>query len=59
VDACPMEGFQAEKYDEILGLPAKGYESRVVATVGYRHAEDKTATMAKVRYPKEELIETI
>lgn len=59
VDACPMEGFVPAQYDEILGLPAKGYASRVVATVGYRHAEDKTAKLAKVRYPKEDVIERI
>ena len=26
VDACPMEGFQPEKFDEILGLREKGVE---------------------------------
>jgi len=59
VDACPMEGFVPAKYDEILGLTAKGYAARVVATVGYRHAEDKVAKLAKVRYPKDEVVERI
>jgi nitroreductase len=59
VDACPMEGFQPEQYDEILGLTAKGYRSVVIAPVGYRHADDKNATMKKVRYPKAEIVETI
>lgn len=59
VDACPMEGFQPEKYDEILGLPAKGYHSIVVATIGYRHPGDKYALLKKVRYPKSDMIETI
>lgn len=59
VDTCPMEGFQPEKYDEILGLPAKGYHSVVLATAGYRAADDANASMKKVRYPKSELIETI
>ena len=59
VDACPMEGFVPAKYDDILGLPAKGYASRVVATVGYRHADDKTATQAKVRFPKGDMIERV
>lgn len=59
VDACPMEGFQPDKYDEILGLPAKGFHSVVLATAGYRAADDPTAGLAKVRYPKSELIETI
>jgi nitroreductase len=59
VDACPIEGFQPEQYDEILGLTAKGYRSVVIAPVGYRHADDKNATMKKVRYPKAEIVETI
>ncbi len=59
VDACPMEGFVPEKYDEILGLTAKGYASRVVVTLGYRAADDPYASAAKVRYPAAELIETL
>jgi nitroreductase len=59
VDACPMEGFVPEKYDEVLGLTAKGYASRVVATVGYRAADDKSADLAKVRYPLSEMIEQV
>ena len=59
VDACPMEGFVPEKYDEILGLTAKGYASRVVATLGYRAADDANGGYAKVRYPKAEIIETV
>ncbi len=59
VDACPMEGFQPEKYDGILGLPAKGYHSVVVVTAGYRAADDANGSLPKVRYPKAELIETI
>ena len=38
VDACPMEGFQPEKYDEILGLREKGVSAVVLATAGYRLA---------------------
>jgi nitroreductase len=59
VDTCPMEGFQSEKYDDILGLPALGYHSVVLATAGYRAADDTFAGLAKVRYPKTELVEAI
>jgi len=59
IDACPMEGFVAEKYDEILGLPAKGYCSVVLATAGYRAVDDAIGTLAKVRFRKSEIIETI
>jgi len=57
VDACPMEGIVPAKYDEVLGLTAKGYRSIVVATLGTRSADDAYATLAKVRYPAAEMIE--
>jgi nitroreductase len=56
VDACPMEGFQPEKYDEILGLPAKGLKAVVTATAGYRAPTDKYAGVAKARFPVEEVV---
>lgn len=57
VDASPMEGFEPAKYDEILGLREKGYAARVIAAVGYRSAEDKYASAAKVRFAREDVIE--
>ena len=59
VDACPMEGFLPAKYDEVLGLTAKGYASRVVATAGIRHPDDVYAGLKKVRYPRGEIVERI
>ncbi len=59
VDASPMEGFDKAKYDEILGLPAKGLHSVVICAVGMRSAEDKYAAAKKVRYPQEELFVTV
>lgn len=56
VDACPMEGFQHEKYDEILGLSEKGYHAVVVAPAGYRSDDDPAAQLKKVRFPKSEMI---
>jgi nitroreductase len=57
VDVCPMEGFEPEKFDAILGLKAQGYASRVVATAGYRAADDHTAKMPKVRFDSKEMID--
>jgi nitroreductase len=57
VDACPMEGFEPAKYDELLGLTAQGYAARVLATAGYRAADDPYAQNAKVRFPVEQVIE--
>lgn len=59
IDACPMEGFDAVQYDQILGLPAKGYNATVVATAGYRAADDWLAPLPKVRYDAKDVIQTI
>lgn len=56
VDACPMEGFDAAQYNEILGLAERNLSAAVVVTVGYRSAEDGLQHAAKVRKPKETLI---
>ncbi|PQV65305.1 Nitroreductase [Abditibacterium utsteinense] len=55
VDACPMEGFSGPDYDEILGV--EGYTATVIATAGYRSADDKYGDLPKVRYDTSELIE--
>ena len=59
VDACPMEGFQSDQYDEILGLKEKGLGSVVIATAGYRSADDKNAALAKVRFDPKDVIEHV
>ncbi len=56
IDACPMEGIEAGKYDEILGLDKLGLNTIVAAAVGYRSAGDKYAMAPKVRFPKEQVI---
>ncbi|TVS07054.1 MAG: NAD(P)H-dependent oxidoreductase [Cyanobium sp. PLM2.Bin73] len=57
VDTCPIEGFSPADYDRILGLESSPYRSAVVCAAGYRSADDKYASLAKVRYPASELIE--
>lgn len=56
IDACPMEGFDAAQYDQILGLTARGFAATVVATAGYRAADDAYAALKKVRFPDSEVI---
>lgn len=56
VDACPMEGFDAEAYDRILGLPEKGCHSVVVCPLGYRAADDKYAQLPKVRFDADDVV---
>ena len=59
VDTCPMEGMDPAKYDEILGLPAKGFNAVVACPAGYRTAGDKYAGLPKVRFLKEDLLEIL
>lgn len=59
IDACPMEGFDSEAYDRILGLDGSGYSATVVATAGYRAEDDGYASLPKVRYGKNELVRHI
>lgn len=55
VDATPMEGFNAQQVDEILGLDEQGLKSTVLLVLGKRSAEDALASMAKVRRSKDDL----
>lgn len=55
IDACPMEGFEAQKYNEILGLNKLELNTSIIVAVGYRHKEDKTQFEKKVRKPIENL----
>jgi nitroreductase len=59
VDACPMEGFQPDKYNEILGLTAKGLAAVALATAGYRHPDDPAAKLAKSRFDVDDVIERV
>ncbi|HVV56456.1 MAG TPA: NAD(P)H-dependent oxidoreductase [Mucilaginibacter sp.] len=55
IDACPMEGFSAAKFDEILGLREKGLTTAVIAAIGFRADDDAFSKLVKVRRPEEEL----
>lgn len=59
IDACPMEGFDAEKFDEILGLKDRNLTTAVIAPIGYRSEEDQYQHLAKVRKATSDLIEFI
>ncbi|WP_109437146.1 MULTISPECIES: NAD(P)H-dependent oxidoreductase [Aquimarina] len=59
IDACPMEGFEPDEYDTILGLSEKGLSASVIATIGYRSDEDITKDSKKVRKPISELFQVL
>jgi len=59
IDACPMEGFDAEEYNSILGLRENELNASVVVAVGYRSDEDRTQNLPKVRKPAELLFQSL
>ncbi|MGF9692259.1 NAD(P)H-dependent oxidoreductase [Rhizobium sp. 0TCS1.26] len=60
VDTTPMEGFEPEKVDEILGLRARGLRSVTLLPLGYREPEgDWLAGLKKVRRPTDSFVTTV
>ena len=59
VDCTPMEGFDNDALDELLGLRSKGLRSVVIMPIGYRDTtNDWLVNMKKVRIPKEDFVIT-
>lgn len=56
IDACPMEGFIAQKYDELLNLREQNLKSVLLLPVGYRAKDDFMSTLKKVRKPLKETV---
>jgi nitroreductase/dihydropteridine reductase len=60
VDATPLEGFEPDAVDEILGLREKGLRSCVLLPIGYRKEDkDWLVNLKKVRKPMEDLVTVI
>lgn len=59
IDMSPMEGFDPDKLDAILGLPAKLLRSTVLVAIGIHSEEDEYAHLAKVRKPIEQIHERL
>lgn len=57
IDACPMEGIVPAEYDRILGLEGTGFSTSVGCAMGYRSPEDKYASIPKVRYNADQVLE--
>ena len=55
VDSCPIEGYDKNKVEEILGLDTKKYQLALVLPFGYRLNEQST----QLREPFENIIEFI
>lgn len=60
VDATPMEGFDADAVDKILGLREKGLRSAVLLPIGYRaESEDWLVNLEKVRVSIDKLVTVV
>ncbi|TYB76275.1 NAD(P)H-dependent oxidoreductase [Bizionia myxarmorum] len=60
VDTTPIEGFEPDALDEILGLREKGLRSAVLLPLGYRQIdEDWLVNLVKVRKPMSDLVTII
>lgn len=56
VDSCSMEGFSPADFDQILELDKLNLASVTILPIGYRSAEDKYATLPKVRKSADKVI---
>jgi len=57
IDATPMEGFNAENFDDLLGFKEKGLRTVVLMSVGYRSENDDSYSKTKkVRWHRDELV---
>ena len=60
VDSTPMEGFDPNALDEILGLRARGLRSVAILPLGYRADEgDWLVNLKKVRRPLAQFVTTV
>ena len=59
IDSTPMEGFDADGYDEILGLKAKNLHASIICPIGYRSENDPTQHLRKVRKATSDFIEIV
>ncbi len=59
IDACPMEGFEVNDLNEVLGLKEKGLSAAAIVALGYRSSEDDTQHAPKTRKAEAELFEVL
>ena len=55
IDSCPIEGFEKENVEEVLGLDTSKYQVSVIVPFGYRLNEQST----QLRVPFDEVVEFI
>jgi len=55
IDSCPIEGFEKENVEKVLGLDTSKYQVAVIVPFGYRLNEQST----QLRLPADEVVEFI
>ena len=56
IDTCPMEGFNAPEFQEILDLKSKNLIPALILPIGYRSEEDVHSKEAKIRKKREDFV---
>ena len=59
IDSTCLEGIEADKLDEILGLREKGLRTIAAVSLGYRAADDSNASRPKSRWPLDKVLTRI
>lgn len=59
IDNHAMSGFNADAFDEVLGLKAKNLHATVALALGYRHTDDAWQHYAKVRKDTADIVVTL
>lgn len=55
IHSTPIEGWDADKVDEILGLREKGMHAQYAVALGYGTADDHNAARPKSRWPAQRI----
>ena len=56
IDGCPMEGFNPEAYNKVLGLTDRNLYATVIFPIGYRSKSDETQNYVKVRKALDDMV---
>ncbi len=56
IDNHALEGFNPEKFNEVLGLDAHNLHATTLLALGYRSTDDTTQHYAKVRKPLTDIV---
>ena len=57
IDSTPMEGFDKEAYNQMLGLTERNLHAIVACPIGYRSVDDEQQFWPKIRRPLNEFVE--